>query len=77
MARDEKLDPPVTGQYLCAPVVLHPTVVPEKYRKEYRSREGAKSDPVLTLGEGGEKTFSERGFPAVNRYPPIFILPTI
>ncbi|KAF2493069.1 alpha/beta-hydrolase [Lophium mytilinum] len=47
MARDAKLEPPVTGQYLCAPAVLHPTGVPEQYRDEYWSREGAESDPVL------------------------------
>ncbi|KAF2803419.1 Alpha/beta hydrolase fold-3 [Mytilinidion resinicola] len=47
MARDEKLEPPVTGQYLCAPAVLNLTGVPEKYRDEYRSRKEAESDPVL------------------------------
>ena len=53
LARDEGLEPPVTGQYLCVPAVLPEGNVPEKYREEYRSRTENVSDPVIgRLDEG-------------------------
>ncbi|KAL9079258.1 MAG: hypothetical protein Q9157_001829 [Trypethelium eluteriae] len=43
LARDEKLSPPLTGQWLCIPTVLHKDkateVLPEKYKKVYLSHE--------------------------------------
>lgn len=47
LARDEGLNPPLTGQYLCVPALLHPEGVPEKYKHEYLSRSINKDDPVL------------------------------
>ncbi|KAF1836372.1 alpha/beta-hydrolase [Decorospora gaudefroyi] len=46
-SRDEKLDPPVTGQYLCVPVVLPDTNVPAHISHLYQSRTSNISDPVL------------------------------
>jgi len=52
-ARDEKLDPPVTGQYLCVPVLLPDTNVPSHLTHLYNSRFKNVSDPVLkTLPPG-------------------------
>lgn len=39
LARDHSLDPPLTGVYLGVPLVVHHTVVPEKYAVHYRSRD--------------------------------------
>ena len=47
LARDEGLNPPLTGQYLCVPALLHPGGVPEKHKHEYLSRSINKDDPVL------------------------------
>ena len=47
LARDEKLLPPLTGQYLAIPLLLAPAVVPEKYKKFYHSYEQNKNAPVL------------------------------
>lgn len=47
LARDEKLDPPLTGQYLCVPALCAPEVVPEKYKAEMISGAENVSDPVL------------------------------
>lgn len=49
IARDEKLDPPLTGQYLCVPALLNTSDVPEKWRDECRSRTESKLDPVLSM----------------------------
>src|SRR5436305_973828 len=46
-ARDEELSPPLTGQYLCVPALLHPANVPEKLKHEYLSRFNNLHDPVL------------------------------
>lgn len=47
LARDEKLSPPLTGQYLCIPGVLPPPVVPEKYKELYLSHEQNAQSPIL------------------------------
>ena len=47
LARDEGLEPRLTGQYLCVPALLWLTVVPEKWKSEYRTRFEDSKDPVL------------------------------
>ena len=47
LARDEKLSPPLTGQYLAIPAVLPASKVPEKYKEYYLSYEQNKTAPVL------------------------------
>jgi acetyl esterase/lipase len=47
LSRDEKLDPPITGQYLCVPALLPDTNVPERFAKLYESRAKSRDDPVL------------------------------
>ena len=47
IARDEGLDPPLTGQNLSVPALLSFNVVPEKWKDDYRSRSESQSDPVL------------------------------
>ncbi|KIM92617.1 hypothetical protein OIDMADRAFT_46618 [Oidiodendron maius Zn] len=47
LARDERLSPPLTGQYLCVPSVLPPTVVPQKWKAQYLSYEQHKNAPIL------------------------------
>ena len=47
LARDEKLSPPLTGLYLCIPVLLSPGAIPEKYKPLYRSYEQNKDAPIL------------------------------
>lgn len=49
LARDEKLLSPLTGQYLCIPCILPPTVVPAKYREYYLSREQNVDAPVVNV----------------------------
>jgi acetyl esterase/lipase len=46
-SRDEKLVPPITGQFLCVPALLPETNVPAHLAHLYESRAGSKSDPVL------------------------------
>jgi acetyl esterase/lipase len=46
-ARDEGLDPPVTGQYLCVPALLPDTNVPAHLAHLYQSRKQNVHDPVL------------------------------
>ena len=53
IGRDEGLDPPLTGQYLCVPALLWSTVVPEKWKAEYQSRFEQSKDPVLKLDPTG------------------------
>lgn len=63
IARDEKFEPPLTGQYLCVPALLPPDVVPEIYQSKYLSRHLNKDDPVLkglSLGEGKSIVDGER-----------------
>jgi acetyl esterase/lipase len=47
LARDGKLSPPLTGLYLCIPVLLSPEAVPEKYKPLFRSYEQNKDAPIL------------------------------
>ena len=47
IARDEGLNPPLTGQYLCVPALLSINAVPEKWKNDYRSRYESTNDPVL------------------------------
>ncbi|KAK3077412.1 hypothetical protein LTS18_010328 [Coniosporium uncinatum] len=47
LARDEGLEPALTGQYLCVPALLPEGRVPEEYRAEYLSRRESVDDPVL------------------------------
>ncbi|KAF2822975.1 alpha/beta-hydrolase [Ophiobolus disseminans] len=47
LARDEKLDPPITGQYLCVPALLPNTNVPGHLKHLYESRTKSVNDPVL------------------------------
>lgn len=59
LARDDGLDPPLTGQYLCVPALLWPDSVPEKWKSEYRSQFESKSDPVFQLDENEAKALIE------------------
>ncbi|KAL6707615.1 hypothetical protein ACN47E_003965 [Coniothyrium glycines] len=52
LARDEKLEPPVTGQYLCVPALLPDTNVPPHLTHLYQSRTGNGNDPVLQKVDG-------------------------
>lgn len=48
LARDEGLQPPLTGQYLCVPALCPPPAkVPEKYKDSYLSMEENTHDPVI------------------------------
>lgn len=47
IARDEKLSPPLTGQYLAIPAVLPQSKVPEKYKPYLLSYEQNEHAPVL------------------------------
>lgn len=49
LAREEKLSPPLTGQYLCIPTLLPPAVVPDKYKEYYLSYEQNKDAPVVSV----------------------------
>jgi acetyl esterase/lipase len=49
IARDERLNPPLTGQYLCVPALLASPAVPEKWKSELRSRTESNLDAVLKL----------------------------
>ena len=50
LARDEKLDPPITGQYLCVPALLPDTNVLPHLTHLYESRFKNAYDPVLKGG---------------------------
>ncbi|KAI1459952.1 putative lipase/esterase [Annulohypoxylon moriforme] len=59
IARDEKLDPPLTGQYLCVPAIMGftpPTLISPVYRKEYLSHPDVTTniDPVLKINSGAQ-----------------------
>lgn len=49
LARDEKLSPPLTGQYLAAPMLLPSSKVPEKYKKWFLSFEQNREAAVLPV----------------------------
>jgi acetyl esterase/lipase len=46
-SRDENLEPPITGQFLCVPALLPDTNVPAHLVHLYESRTQSKNDPVL------------------------------
>ncbi|KAI9810466.1 MAG: hypothetical protein M1827_006242 [Pycnora praestabilis] len=48
LARDDENLPPLTGIYLCVPIVVHKNAVPEKYKAEYLSYEQNKNAPILS-----------------------------
>ncbi|KAI4861088.1 putative lipase/esterase [Hypoxylon rubiginosum] len=59
IARDEGLNPPLTGQYLCVPAVMcfkPPALISPRYRAEYRSHPDVttSADPVLKIRVGAE-----------------------
>ncbi|KAK9491450.1 Alpha/Beta hydrolase protein [Lipomyces doorenjongii] len=49
LARDEKLSPPLTGQYLAIPLLLPNGKVPEKYSPYAISYEQNKNSPILPV----------------------------
>ncbi|KIV92416.1 hypothetical protein PV10_03716 [Exophiala mesophila] len=49
LARDEKLSPPLTGQYLAIPAVLPAKEVPDKYKEYFLSYEQNRNVPVLPV----------------------------
>lgn len=52
LSRDEKLSPPITGQYLSVPALLPAENVPERFRHRYKSRFESTNDPVLGKLDG-------------------------
>ncbi|KAH7379120.1 Alpha/Beta hydrolase protein [Phaeosphaeria sp. MPI-PUGE-AT-0046c] len=50
LARDDTMFPSITGCWLSIPSLLAPTVVPERYKKDYLSREQNKDAPILNSG---------------------------
>ena len=46
-AREDRLSPPVTGQWLSCPYVVSVDMVPERYKEECLSMDENKDDPVL------------------------------
>ncbi|KAI9150508.1 AB hydrolase superfamily protein [Paramyrothecium foliicola] len=53
LSRRERLDPPLTGQWLSVPFLLPPELVPDKYRAEFTSMWSNNADPVIPqLAEG-------------------------
>ncbi|KAI2628058.1 putative lipase/esterase [Hypomontagnella submonticulosa] len=59
IARDEKLSPPLTGQYLCVPAIMcftPPTLISPRYRPEYLSHPDVTTsiDPVLKITAGAD-----------------------
>jgi len=49
VARDEKLSPPLTGQYLAIPALVPESKMPEKYKPYWLSYEQNKTAPVLPV----------------------------
>ncbi|TKA71637.1 hypothetical protein B0A55_07573 [Friedmanniomyces simplex] len=47
LSLQEKLDPPLTGQYLCIPGIMDAQHVPEKYKEYFLSREHNAHAPIL------------------------------
>lgn len=50
LARDDEMLPALTGCRLSIPSLLAPSVVPNRYKKEYLSREQNKDAPILNQG---------------------------
>jgi acetyl esterase/lipase len=65
LARDEKLDPPLTGQYLCVPAISPPSSVPEEYKPEYLSAKENVSDPVLHQRDGDSESIYDSLIPVL------------
>ena len=65
LARDEKLQPPLTGVYLSIPSIMPPELAPEKYRHEHTSREDNKDAPILN--GGAMKLFRSTQSPITSR----------
>lgn len=49
LARDEKMSPPITGQLLSCPSVVHRDHVPEEYKDEIHSLEQNADAPVINI----------------------------
>ncbi|TVY72814.1 AB hydrolase superfamily protein [Fusarium oxysporum f. sp. cubense] len=49
LARDEKIDPPITGQLLSCPSVVHRNHVPEEYKDEILSVKANANAPVINI----------------------------
>ncbi|KAK4496565.1 hypothetical protein PRZ48_012545 [Zasmidium cellare] len=86
IGRDEGLNPPLTGQYLCVPSLLWQDVVPEEYKEDYQSRyNSGLNDPILgdlvkvtmppnIAGEGNSTPlFSPLIHPNMKNLPPCFL----
>ena len=56
IGRDEGLAPPLTGQNLCVPALLSFNVVPDNWKKEYRSRDESTKDPILKFNRDAAKS---------------------
>lgn len=50
LARDDKMSPALTGCWLSIPSLLAPQAVPDRYKKDYLSREQNKNAPILNSG---------------------------
>jgi acetyl esterase/lipase len=65
LARDEKLDPPLTGQYLCVPALLPPSSLPDQYIPEYLSAKENVHDPVLRKRSDGSESIYDLLIPVL------------
>lgn len=72
IARDEHLQPPITGQYLAVPATLD-AFVPDKWKDQYRSRWTSVQDPVLDLSNFMEHPMllALQGDPTDPRFAPL------
>lgn len=58
-ARDHRISPPLTGQFLCVPALLWPWAIPSKWESELNSQYTSKSDPVYPLDGKAEQDLCE------------------
>lgn len=59
IARDEKLEPPLTGQYLCVPALLDTkATIPAEWKGQNRSRTESTLDAVLKLSSNSNQQSS-------------------
>lgn len=49
LAIEEKLSPPITGQWLAVPVIMEPHHLPEKYKRYYLAHEHNAHAPILDV----------------------------